>query len=191
LADLDAIAGKPPGLATVRSLQQQGFHLWVDAGLRRASMAEALATYGVEGIVAGLETLTGPEELGRLVGALGHRVIFSLDLRSGLPLGSRAWESTLPLDIVGKAIQEGVKRILVLDLARVGKGSGTGTESLCQEIALQYPEVELTAGGGVRSTQDLECLKKVGVQAVLVASGLHDCQITRQDLDHFREASTR
>ena len=39
------------------------FHLLVDAGIRRADDAVALARTGVEGIVVGLETLTGPEEL--------------------------------------------------------------------------------------------------------------------------------
>src|SRR5712691_3128794 len=43
LADLDAIAGALPDLATYGSLQSNGFRLWVDAGIHEAEMAGRLA----------------------------------------------------------------------------------------------------------------------------------------------------
>ena len=63
LADLDAIAGKPPAIATYSALQAEGFQLLADAGLRTAADAAALFAAGVAGIVAGLETLRGPDVL--------------------------------------------------------------------------------------------------------------------------------
>src|SRR5262245_21166404 len=85
LADLDALAGAAPALALYRSLS--GFHLWVDAGLRQAADAAPLVDAGVDSLVAGLETLVGPDELAALCRAYGRRVVFSLDLRQGRPLG--------------------------------------------------------------------------------------------------------
>jgi phosphoribosylformimino-5-aminoimidazole carboxamide ribotide isomerase len=175
LADLDAIAGAPPALETFAALHALGCRLWVDAGLRTADQALPLADAGVETLVAGLETLAGPEELARLCDRHGERVVFSLDLKEGKPLGNLSpWAETSPEALARQAVSRGVQRLLVLDLTRVGVGTGTGTEELCRHLATEYPDVELAAGGGVRGPDDLRRLADCGVKAVLVSSALHD-----------------
>ena len=77
----------------------------------------------------------------------------------------------------------GVRRLLVLDLARVGLGGGIGTRDLCARLCSAFPKVEVSAGGGVRHRGDLEELRACGVGAALVASALHDGRLTRADLD--------
>lgn len=173
LADLDAIAGGPPAWATYAALHAGGFRLWVDAGVRRPEDARALASAGVGTVVVGLETVAGPDALGDVVSDLGERVVFSLDLRESTPLGD-GWGSADAWSVAGRAVGLGVRRLLVLDLARVGGGSGTGTEALCTRLAAAYPEVEVSAGGGVRGVADLRWLRGAGVRAALVASALHD-----------------
>ena len=74
-----------------------------------------------------------------------------------------------------------MRGLLVLDLARVGEGAGTGTEELCARLARTFPGVAISAGGGVRGVEDLERLRLCGVEAVLVASALHDGRLGRQD----------
>src|SRR5262249_25523951 len=151
LADLDAIAGAPPLLPTYDALRRLGFRLWVDAGVREAEAAAALADAGVEGLVLGLETIAGPETLARACRLLGGRVVFSLDLKGGVPLGDRsAWGQAEPCAIAGQAVARGARRLIVLDLARVGVGNGTGTEALCAQLAADHADVEIIAGGGVR-----------------------------------------
>jgi phosphoribosylformimino-5-aminoimidazole carboxamide ribotide isomerase len=66
----------------------------------------------------------------------------------------------------------------VLDLARVGVGEGVGTEKLCARLKQSYPDVEITAGGGVRTLDDVHLLDTIGVDYVLVSSALHDGRIT-------------
>src|SRR5262249_54513059 len=61
LADLDAIAGRPPALQTYTSLRKRGFQLWLEPGIKQAPDAEKLAEAGIETIIGGLETLAGPE----------------------------------------------------------------------------------------------------------------------------------
>jgi phosphoribosylformimino-5-aminoimidazole carboxamide ribotide isomerase len=175
LADLDAIAGAPPALATYEALLGLGFRLWVDAGLRGPETAGPLAAAGVQGLVAGLETLAGPEALAALCRAFGDRVVFSLDLKGGRPLGDLSvWTGAEPFALAAEAVGLGARRLLVLDLARVGEGGGTGTEDLCRRLSRAYPAVELAAGGGVRGVTDLRRLRDCGVAAALLASALHD-----------------
>jgi phosphoribosylformimino-5-aminoimidazole carboxamide ribotide isomerase len=179
LADLDSIAGEPPAGDVYADLLADGFSLLADSGVREQSLAIALARAGVQCIVVGLETLLGPDYLPEIIGALGAgRIVFSLDLKNGEPLGNReAWGRAGPLQIVKEAVGMGVRRLIVMDLAAVGSGTGTRTEALCRLIRERHPHLELIAGGGVRGVEDLQRLGDCGVNAVLVATALHDGRI--------------
>ncbi|HEY7423968.1 MAG TPA: HisA/HisF-related TIM barrel protein [Gemmataceae bacterium] len=184
LADLDAILGGEPAWAAFTALREDDFRLWVDAGVRRMTRTCQLAEAGIESIVVGLETVTGPAELAAMARAFGEHLVFSLDLRQGEPLGERdAWEEEDAQSIAAQAIALGVRRLLVLDLARVGLGGGTGTCELCARLCADFPQVEVSAGGGVRSRSDLEELRDSGVRVALVASALHDGRLMPADLD--------
>ncbi|MCI0682187.1 MAG: HisA/HisF-related TIM barrel protein [Gemmataceae bacterium] len=180
IADLDAIAGMPAALPFYQRLARHGFRLWVDAGLRRAADAGALLECRVNTVVAGLETMDGPGVLADLVERVTPaRLVFSLDLKNGRPLSDRSWRSGEPLDIAAEAVALGVQRLLVLDLAQVGVGAGVGTEALCRRLRGAHPHVELTAGGGVRGSADVEMMRRAGVSWLLIASALHDARIDR------------
>jgi phosphoribosylformimino-5-aminoimidazole carboxamide ribotide isomerase len=183
LADLDAIGGNAPSLPTYTNLQKAGFTLLIDAGLRTTADAEPLLEAGVACLVAGLETLDGPDVLAALAKRVGPaRLVLSLDMKECQPLAAGRWHDADAIVIARQAVQLGVGRILVLDLARVGTGSGVGTESLCRQLKQTWPAVEVLAGGGVRGPGDLWNLRHRGVDAVLVASALHDGRLRREDL---------
>jgi phosphoribosylformimino-5-aminoimidazole carboxamide ribotide isomerase len=182
VADLDAIAGATFAGGILAALHDRGFHLWLDAGVVDDLAAVAVAQHGVERVVVGLETVASPEELGRCADGLGERVVFSLDLRGGMPLGTvENWRSADAFGLAARAVELGVRRILVLDLARVGMGGGLGTEELCGRVAATFPDVEVSAGGGVRGVEDLRQLRDAGVRNALVASTLHDGRLTPDD----------
>jgi phosphoribosylformimino-5-aminoimidazole carboxamide ribotide isomerase len=183
VADLDAIAGQPPALYLYAELRRRGFQLWVDAGVRASTDAAPLAEAGIEGIVVGLETVRGLAELATLCRDFGpDRIVFSLDLKDGVPLGDRSRWNGQDAEAIGlQAAVLGVRRLIVLDLARVGMNDGTGTDDLCRRLAA-YAELEIVAGGGVRGLNDLHRLRQRGVRAALVASALHDGRLTATDL---------
>lgn len=176
LADLDAIAGGLPAVAVYGAIGDLGIPLWVDAGVWDGRGAERVAVAGCN-VVAGLETIPGPEALREIVSAVGTgRVVFSLDLRDGVPM--RDWPNPVPM-----AIACGLRRLIVLDLARVGGGAGTGTGDLCRKLAEAHPDLDLVAGGGISGWEDVRRLEACGVTGVLVASALHDGRI-RPDTRH-------
>jgi phosphoribosylformimino-5-aminoimidazole carboxamide ribotide isomerase len=185
LADLDAINGAPANLAVYRALADLGLELWVDAGLRVADQVDPLLSSGVTMLIAGLETVAGPAALAAIVDRAGpERVAFSLDLRDRQPLCApdATWKAVEPTAIVAEALLLGVRRLIVLDLARVGTGTGVGTLALLRQLANAYPNVELIAGGGIAGRDDLSVLEHAGTAAVLVASALHDGRITANDM---------
>jgi phosphoribosylformimino-5-aminoimidazole carboxamide ribotide isomerase len=192
LADLDALRGAPRNLNAYRGILALGARLWVDAGIADVDEARVVADAGCD-VVVGLETVPTPEMLAAIVAAIGsERVIFSLDLKDGVPLRD-SWDRSPTLsgqvrtpvptarEIAARAIACGVHRLIVLDLARVGGGAGTGTDELCRQIASDHPEIEVIAGGGVAGPKDLTRLQACGVQGVLVASALHDGRISSED----------
>jgi phosphoribosylformimino-5-aminoimidazole carboxamide ribotide isomerase len=183
VADLDAISGALPAFATYDALQATGIRLWVDAGIKDAADASALARAGVERIIAGLETLAGPDALAAICRSLGARTLFSLDLRLGQPQSRGDSWKKLAWDVLEQAVEAGVSSVLLLDLARVGTQGGTGTEVLCERLAANHPQLEVLAGGGIRNGEDLRRLKKCGVSAALMATALHDGSVTPGDLD--------
>jgi phosphoribosylformimino-5-aminoimidazole carboxamide ribotide isomerase len=186
LADLDAISGSPPSLSLYAQLRGAGFQLCVDAGLHFADDAEPLIAVGVEEVVFGLETLQGPAELAAACKRHDHRIVFSLDMRDGEPISNReTWNHGDAFSVAEQAVAAGARRIILLDLARVGVNAGVGTESLCRRIVQTYPEVELIAGGGIRDVNDLRRLQGYGVGGVLLASVLHDRKISRTDVAEF------
>jgi phosphoribosylformimino-5-aminoimidazole carboxamide ribotide isomerase len=184
VADLDAIAGREPDLATYAKISALGYTLWVDAGIRDArAAARVAACTGLERIVVGLETVQAPQVLQRLCSEHGDRIVFSLDLKEGAPLGDLStWHGKDAESIAAEAESCGVSRLIVLDLARVGMGDGTATEGLCARLASLFPHLEVIAAGGIRNIGDLTRLKRAGARGALVCSALHQGALSAADL---------
>jgi phosphoribosylformimino-5-aminoimidazole carboxamide ribotide isomerase len=189
VADLDAIAGAEPDWAALRAVADAGLDLLVDAGVGTAAQAQRLlagdtAALRLAGVVVALECSAGPAALAAVVDTLGpDRALFSLDLRHGVPLTSAyIWRVMPPEAIAETAVRIGFRRLIVLDVARVGAGEGPGLEALCGALRRAHPAVELVAGGGVRGVVDLQALARSGCDAALVASALHDGRISREGL---------
>jgi phosphoribosylformimino-5-aminoimidazole carboxamide ribotide isomerase len=191
LADLDAIAGATPAYSVFDLLHAEGLSLWVDAGLRTTDDARAMAATAVASVIAGLETMADPATLRELFERLGSdRMVFSLDLKDGQPLCDLArWGATDALEVAERAISMGISRLVVLDLSRVGVGSGVGTEDLCSRLRQTHPDLEIAAGGGVRGAADVQRLHECQVDYVLVASALHDGRLTADSVQSFQVES--
>jgi phosphoribosylformimino-5-aminoimidazole carboxamide ribotide isomerase len=155
VADLDAIAGAAPDLATLAALSAVA-GLWVDAGGRAVPGGRT---------VVGTESLRGDAPPGTLL---------SVDLRDGAlispleHLAGRDATAAAPL-----ARELGAAELLVIDLARVGSGEGPPLDAV-GALARALPDVAIYAGGGVRGDADLRALERAGAAGALVATALHD-----------------
>ena len=175
-----------PDLATCARAPEvaDGFCLWVDAGVQDP---ESDADQG--GLCGGrARVVPGPggrwlvrRRLRAAVAALsGDRAVFSLDLRAGRPLTSADWGSTDAWDLACQAIASGVRRLLVLDLARVGEGTRNGhpggtVRAIDRRLADGRDRCRRRASGTPATWPD--CGSQ-GVAAALVASALHDGRLT-------------
>jgi len=188
VADLDAIERGEFDVAAWKAIADAGLRLWLDAGIgsieRRSCVSDWCREYLIDAeFVIGSETLESEQELARLVDqGQAQRLIFSLDLKAGRVLSRIVgWPTLSPMQIAARAVDAGVSRLIVLDLADVGTGGGTRTLDLCRQLRQKYSRLELIAGGGVRRLDDLKRMADTGCTAALVASALHDGRITRAD----------
>ncbi len=189
VADLDAIAGSRANLPAYDDVVDAGLAPWIDAGAGDVERAAELARYldarcSAGRIIVGLESLADVATLRAIVAAVGaRRVVFSLDLKHGLPLTTApAWRETSPDDIARAVVDVGVRSLIVLDLAGVGVGRGIPTIDLCRRLRCEFPTLELITGGGVRDLEDLRTLQAAGCDAALMATALHDGSITPRKL---------
>jgi phosphoribosylformimino-5-aminoimidazole carboxamide ribotide isomerase len=183
-ADLDAICGAPPQRALTVEVARLGAPLWLDAGTRHAAEARGALDSGASRVVVGLETLPSFGALAdvcRVVG--GARVVFSLDLRDGTPIGGDGviTPGASVHVLAARAMDAGAGAVIVLDLARVGTGAGVDL-ALMRRVRAAAPHVALFAGGGVHGPEDLARLADAGCDGALVATALHDGRLGARDV---------
>lgn len=187
LADLDAITRGEPNRALHRAIADLGLDFWIDSGLKDETELPPLLNLDGVSIIAGLESLRGPDALGAMLDLAGpERLVVSLDLWNGRPITAspNAWPEADAAGVANRIIGLGVRRVLLLDLTRVGSGEGPGipAETLLMLFLEAGPDVEIAIGGGVAYPGDVERLRGQGANAVLVGSALHDGRINRGDL---------
>ena len=184
VADLDAISGQRPDPSLYRKLAGQDVDLWIDAGLKDVDDLDALVDLDLDHttIVVGLETAAGPDAVRAILDRIDpSRVVLSLDLFEGVPRLAKGadWAATGLEGLARQILDLSVCRLLLLDLARVGTGRGTGTGELLARLRESRPAVELSVGGGISGIEELIAVQTAGAAAALVGSALHDGRIGR------------
>lgn len=185
VADLDALAGGAVQRDLLGELAGLSGRLLVDAAVTTPARARELLADGVHRAVVGLETLPSFDALAAVIQAVGpDRVVFSLDLSDGLPLGPSG-KGKSAVDLARAATGAGASALLVLDLAHVGGAQGVDV-TLLDALRRAHADVELLAGGGVATVRQLRQLADVGLDAVLVGTALHDASLSPADLAAVR-----
>jgi phosphoribosylformimino-5-aminoimidazole carboxamide ribotide isomerase len=113
-------------------------------------------------------------------------VALSLDVRDDEPIVAPAASGALaaggpPERVAARAAEAGVGAVIVLDLARVGTGTGLNL-GLIARVRTAVAGLTLLAGGGVRGLTDLQQLADLGCDAALVATALHDGRLGAADI---------
>jgi phosphoribosylformimino-5-aminoimidazole carboxamide ribotide isomerase len=181
VADLDALAGGAVQRDVLGELARLGGRLLVDAAVATPARAHELLADGVHRAVVGLETLPSFDALAALIHTMGpDRMIFSLDLSGGQPLGPSG-KGKAAADLARAATAAGASALLVLDLARVG-GAQSVDVMLLDALRRAHPDVELLAGGGVATVRQVQQLADVGLDGVLVGTALHSGSLSPADL---------
>ena len=182
-ADLDAIIGSGDNSKVLREIKQTlDFTMMVDTGAKTLDDAMKVIQQGFDYVVLGTETLRSLEDLEGIVNSpIRERVIASLDVKFQRTLAKCEELSGMePLEAATLLYKKGIRRLIILELDKVGSLKGPDLKLL--EDLCRIPFDEVFTGGGIRNKGDLLALKKLDISGVLVASALHTGRLTLKDL---------
>lgn len=199
IADLDAICGKQLQATLLNALvSETDGDVIVDAGWSGSEsdaclkeICRLVESHSDLGVIAATETANSPEALDRLVERVSaDRIWLGLDFRSGELLVSRQLrdqrfdaEAELGADVHGDfcvdadawiahAMAMQIHRLVVLDIAAVGKTAGPVTAEMCCKIRAANPSLTIWSGGGIRDASDAVQLMQQGCERCLVATAM-------------------
>ena len=187
VADLDGIMKDEITLSVLCNICKTGnLKVMVDAGVSNATKAQALLSSGVAGIIVGTETLEDLEDLLTIVNLSRNvPIIGSIDIKDGKVLSKCRELSSASPPKVAKLFKDcGVEQIVLLDISRVGSGSGVKID-IAKSI-LNKVSLPLLVGGSVSSLKDIFALRTIGVSGVLAATVLHNAKLNKREIDFVR-----
>jgi phosphoribosylformimino-5-aminoimidazole carboxamide ribotide isomerase len=77
------------------------------------------------------------------------------------------------------------EQLIIMSLPRVGSNLGPDVDKL-SAYRKHYPQQKIIAAGGIRDSQDLSALERIGIQQVLVATALHNGRISPDDIANLQ-----
>jgi phosphoribosylformimino-5-aminoimidazole carboxamide ribotide isomerase len=187
IADLDAIQKQGQNREIIAKIADQTcLRILLDAGITKLAGAREMLACGAAKVIIGSETLQQWAALGEIREAIPpERLVFSLDMRAGQVLSACPDLAEIqPLALLQQLADAGWSEVILLDLARVGTQTGLGWP-LIAEARRRFPEIQLIAGGGVRSAGDLMELNRCGASGVLLATALHQEAVTAGELQLY------
>jgi len=175
VADLDDIEGNGDNTTALKGLRAEypDLAFWVDTGVADLRDAEPWLEADLGHLVIGSETQRDSELIRRL--CRDTRVILSLDFRDDAFLG--------PASLLND-VDAWPQKIIVMALARVGSASGPDMNRLT-DIKSRAAGRQVYAAGGVRDANDLALLARAGISGALVATSLHNGNLTGAQIAHL------
>lgn len=183
--DLDGmVAGRPMQLDVVRPVAAVGVPIQLGGGFRTLDAIEAGLSVGVERVLLDGISPALAQQASR---NFGERVACLLAVRNGR-LAADAWPDTVAANPIsrGKAlVAAGILRFIYVDVARDGTLNGPDIPPL--EAFSQAVAVPVIAAGGVGSQADLDALKRIGLEGVIVGRALYEGRLDLRRLTGERD----
>lgn len=145
--------------------------LWIDAGIYDEVEANKWQKSYTQ-LVLGSESFASLSQYETLIAKLTNPYVLSLDF---LPKGYAG-----PTELLQES-QYWPKQVIVMTLAQVGANIGVDNSAI-NAIANKAQNHHIYAAGGIRDLNDLMQLKQFTIHGALVASALHNLQLSCQDL---------
>lgn len=87
-------------------------------------------------------------------------------------------------DFIEENLREGIKHIFCTDISKDGLLQGPAND-LYKNLIQKFPNLNLTASGGVSNIKDLHNLKNNGCSGVIIGKAIYEGRITMDELKTF------
>lgn len=186
LVDLDgAKAGAVKNWAVVKAITS-ATQLQVDfgGGIKKEDDITRLLEHGVMQVNLGSIAVKDPQLVFQWIAKFGaDKIILSADVKNELVQIS-GWQENASItigDFVSDFEEHGIRYITCTDISTDGTLSGPN-EALYTKLVKQFPGMKWIASGGVSAVSDLERLKALGMDGVIIGKAIYEGKITLEEL---------
>lgn len=186
LVDLDgAKAGKVTNWKVVESITTHT-KLVVDfgGGIKTDDEIKKLFERGVQQVNLGSIAVKEPQKVIRWIDEFGaDKIILSADVKNNT-IAISGWQESSSLNIsnfLRDYIQNGIEYVTCTDISTDGMLTGPNIE-LYKTLILSFPQLHLVASGGVGTMDDLQELKRIGVDGVIVGKAIYEGRVKLEEL---------
>lgn len=164
-------------------------HLIIDfgGGIKSDEDAEIAFNSGAQYITGGSIAVHRPALFLSWIEKYGaDHVILGADIKDGY-IAHTGWTESSDAkwqSFIASYVARGVRRVISTDISRDGMMNGPAVE-LYTDIMEQFPELHVTASGGVSCMNDVKRLDEAGGPAVIVGKAIYEGRITINDLVEY------
>ena len=185
LVDLDgAQAGKVISWNVVeRITSNTNLHVDFGGGIKTHEEIARLLELGIYQVNLGSIAVREPGKITDWLTQFGaDKIILSADVKNEI-ISIDGWQENSSINIVTflkDFVQKGIEHVTCTDISTDGMLTGPNIE-LYKKILLTFPQLHLIASGGVSSLEDLQELKRIGVDGVIVGKAIYEGKISLND----------
>ncbi len=176
LVDLEgAKSGTTPNLSTVtRIAKESGLFSEIGGGIRSMEVVDAYLQAGIDRVILGTAAVTDETFLLRALDKYGEKIAVGADIRDGY-VAIRGWleQSAYTADTFCRHMESlGVKTLIITDISRDGAMQGI-RHTWYQMLSHEFPNLQITASGGVSSLEDVRTLAAIGLYGAIIGKAYY------------------
>lgn len=186
LVDLDgAKAGKVTNWKVVESITTHT-KLVVDfgGGIKTDDEIRKLFERGIQQVNLGSIAVKEPQKVIQWIDEFGSdKIILSADVKNNT-IAISGWQENSSINIrnfLRDYIENGIEYVTCTDISTDGMLTGPNIE-LYKTLILSFPQLHLVASGGVGTMEDLQELKRIGVDGVIVGKAIYEGRVKLEEL---------
>ncbi len=184
LVDLDgAKSGSLSNVNVIRDiLAAVTIPIQIGGGIRNKESIDKLLALGVSRVVLGTIVFEDEELFKQLMSQYPSQIIVSLDAKNGVLMKNGWLESTdKSLIETAKYLEKlGVKRFIYTDATKDGTLTSPNYEAI--KNLLENINIPVIIAGGISNVSDIQKLKDIGVEGVIVGKALYEERINLEEV---------
>lgn len=185
IVDLDgAIEGYPVNLNLLKSISAlKGLDIEWGGGMKSREDVESVLEAGASKAICGTMAVRNPEVFSGLLEEFGpDRIVLGADVR-GREVAVNGWTENTGVDLFDliESFLPNLWNVIVTEISRDGMLCGPDVE-LYDDILYEFPEISLSASGGISGVADIAALEKTGVPKVIVGKALYEGKISLEEI---------
>ncbi len=175
LVDLEgAKNGTTPNIKIVKQIAEEtSLFTEIGGGIRSLETIEKYISIGVDRVILGTAAVENEALLEEAVAKYGDKIAVGVDIKDGM-VAVKGWLEKSSYDaftFCEKMQNTGVKTLICTDISKDGAMKGTNLD-LYRRLSEKF-KVDITASGGVSSTEDIKRLAEMKIYGAIIGKAYY------------------